>query len=146
MPRMENKAVPEGNGPVPEQKEFGSGEPTLVDFYRRFEERFDRQLKIMKSCLVKMDEISEDWRSIDQRLTRLEHDARQPRLTMEADGPANTKTRMRTEGAATAVQAKHGDICSADRVDLDPMCYNLVPSPSETWFWGVSVGGSFRRV
>ena len=22
----------------------------------------------------------------------------------------------------------------------------LVPSPSETWFWGISVGGSFRRV
>ena len=27
---------------------------------------------------------------------------------MEADGPANTKTRERTEGAATAVQAMHG--------------------------------------
>ena len=24
--------------------------------------------------------------------------------------------------------------------------YKLVPSPSETWFWGMSVGGSFRRV
>ena len=22
----------------------------------------------------------------------------------------------------------------------------LVPSPSETWFWGMSVGGTFRRV
>ena len=41
---------------------------------------------------------------------------------MEADGPANTKTRERTEGAATAVQAMHGDSCSADRVDPDPMC------------------------
>ena len=31
---------------------------------------------------------------------------------MEADGPANTKTRKRTEGAATVVQAMHGDICT----------------------------------
>ena len=31
---------------------------------------------------------------------------------MEADGTANTKTRERTEGAATAVQAMHGDSCT----------------------------------
>ena len=37
---------------------------------------------------------------------------------MEAD----TKTRERTEGAATAVQAMHGDRCSANRVDPDPTC------------------------
>ena len=36
MPRMENKAVPEGNGPVPQQEEFESGEPTLADFYHFF--------------------------------------------------------------------------------------------------------------
>ena len=41
---------------------------------------------------------------------------------MEADGPANMKTRERTEGAATVVQAKHGGSCSAHRVDLDPIC------------------------
>ena len=58
---------------------------------------------------------------IDQRLTRLEHDARQPRLIMEANGPANTKTPERTEGAATAVQAMHGDSFSACRVDPGPM-------------------------
>ena len=40
MPRMENKAVPKGNGPVPQQEELGSGEPTLADFYRLFKERF----------------------------------------------------------------------------------------------------------
>ena len=120
MLRKESEAVPEGKGPVPQQEKFGSGKPTLADSYRLFEERFDKQLKIM-SCFVKMDKISEDWRSVDQRLTRLEHDARQRRLAMEADGPATT-TRERTEGAATAVQAKQGDSCSADRVDLDPMC------------------------
>ena len=101
MPRIENKAVPESSGPVPLQEEFGSGEPTLADLYRLFKERFDRQLKIMKSCFVKMDEISENWRSMYQLLTRLEHDARQPRLAMEAKGSANTKTRELTEGATT---------------------------------------------
>ena len=36
---------------------------------------------------------------------------------MEADGPAITKTRECMEGAATAVQAMHGDSFSACRVD-----------------------------
>ena len=66
-------------------------------------------------------EYKKNWRSMDQRLTRLEHDARQSRLAMVADGQANTKTRERTEGAATAIQAMHGDSCSANRVDPDPM-------------------------
>ena len=39
---------------------------------------------------------------------------------MEADGPANTKTRERTERVATAVQTKHGDSFSACRVDPGP--------------------------
>ena len=34
MPRKESKAVPEGNGPLPQQEEFGSGQPTLEDVYR----------------------------------------------------------------------------------------------------------------
>ena len=41
---------------------------------------------------------------------------------MEADGPANTKSRECTEGPATAVQAIHEDSCSAKRVDPNPMC------------------------
>ena len=41
---------------------------------------------------------------------------------MDTDGPADIKTRERTEGATTAVQAMHGDSCSANRVDPDPMC------------------------
>ena len=62
-------------------------------------------------------------RVVDHHILSLEQDALQPRLTMEADGPANTKTRERTEGAATAVQAMHGDSCSTDWVDPDPMCF-----------------------
>ena len=50
----------------------------------------------------KLDEISDETRKMDEHVTRLEHGARQPRLAMEADGQANTKTRERTEGAATA--------------------------------------------
>ena len=41
---------------------------------------------------------------------------------MEADGPANTKTREGTEGAATAVQAMRGDSCTTEqRVQDGPM-------------------------
>ena len=61
-------------------------------------------------------------RVMDQRVTSLEQDVRQPHFSVEADDPANTKTRGRTEGEATAVQAMRGDSCSADRVDPDPMC------------------------
>ena len=34
MPRKQNEAVPESNDPVPQQEEFGSGQPTLADLYR----------------------------------------------------------------------------------------------------------------
>ena len=57
-----------------------------------------------------------------------EQDARQPRLAVEeADGHANTKTRERTESAATAVQAMRGDGFSARRVEPGP-------NPSSTSF------------
>ena len=39
---------------------------------------------------------------------------------MEADGPADKKTHEPAEGAATAVQAKHGDRCSAKRDQAGP--------------------------
>ena len=35
--------------------------------------------------------------------------------------PSDTETRERTEGAAAAVQAKHGNSYSANRVDPDPI-------------------------
>ena len=72
----------------------------------------------MASCFDrwnrKLDEI------LDQHITSLEHGARQPRLAMEEDGQANTKTRERTEGATTAVQAMRGDGFSARRVEPGP--------------------------
>ena len=45
---------------------------------------------------------------------------------MEGDGPANTKTQERTEGAATAVQAMRGDSCTtAQRVQDGPMTNSI---------------------
>ena len=105
MLRKESEAVPESNGPVPQQEEFGSSELTLVGVYRMFKERFDRWDR-------KLDNVAKYWQSMDQRLAGLEPDARHPRLAMVADGQANTKTRERP----------HGGSCSADRIDPDPMC------------------------
>ena len=109
MPRKASKAVPEGNGPVPQKEELESCQLTMGDVYRLLVERFDRQLEIMDSRFdrqlermdshfdrldKKLDEISEEMRKMDQRVTRLEHEARQARLAMKADGPADTtKTR-----------------------------------------------------
>ena len=84
MPRKESEAVRKGNDSVSQQKEFGFGQPTLVDVYQKIEEVWDR----------KMDEIT---KLLEQHLASLEQDARQPRLAMEVDGPADTKTRERTE-------------------------------------------------
>ena len=39
---------------------------------------------------------------------------------MKTDVPADKETSERTEGAAAAVQAKRGDICSAKRVQAGP--------------------------
>ena len=110
MLRKATKAVPEGNDPVPQKEELGSGQPTMEDVYRR--------IKLMMSHFEEqMDKISD---VMDQHLTRLEHGARQPRLAMEVDGQASTKTRERTEGTATAVQAMRGDCFSARRVEPGP--------------------------
>ena len=61
----------------------------------------------------KLDEISDETRVTDEHETSLEHGARQPRLAVEADGPTNTKTRERTEGADKVVQAMRGDSYTA---------------------------------
>ena len=79
MPRMENRAVPEGNGLVPQQEEFGSGKPTLADFYRLFDKKNDRSGR-------KLEKLSDEMRVMSQRVSSLEQDARQSRLAMEVDG------------------------------------------------------------
>ena len=112
MLRKESEAVPEGNGPVPQKEEFGSGQPTCGDVYRRMKEAFDRWDRKLDGILGGMEKYIEERTSIDQRLTRLEHDAGQSRLAMKADGHANTNTQNRMEGAAIAVQAMRGDSCT----------------------------------
>ena len=62
-----------------------------------FEERLDRMNKYLDK---KLDEYVEKMSETRQRLARLEHDARQPRFTMEADVISDKKTRKRTEDAA----------------------------------------------
>ena len=70
---------------------------------------------------IYFDRWDDGMREIGQHVTRLEHEVRQPRLAIEADGPADTtKTRERTEGAATTVQAMRGDYFSARRVEPGP--------------------------
>ena len=101
MPRKESEAVPEGNGSVPLQEEFWSGDPTLADAHR--------QAKMV------MTHFEEQTKILETRLTRLEHGARQPRLAMKADRHANTKAQERTEGAVTAVQAMRGDSCTTEQ-------------------------------
>ena len=64
MPRKEGKAVPEGNGPVPQQKEFGSDQPTLADVYRMMEELFDESNR-------KLDGLTEQMKGTKQRLASL---------------------------------------------------------------------------
>ena len=107
MLRKKSKAVPEGNGPTPQ-------DPYLMIT------REEIQRVLSESIGKAFEEFTEDLRRIGQRLASLEQDARQPRLTMEADAPADTKTRERMEGTATAVQAKHEDSCSAKRVPAGP--------------------------
>ena len=68
-----------------------------------------------------LKEVKEDSRRINRRVASLELGARQqPHLAMEADVAVDKKTRERTESAATAVQAMHGDIFSANRVQAGP--------------------------
>ena len=114
MLRKESETVYEGNGPVPRLEEFGPDQPTLRDVCRLFEERFERELKGVKSHLVKTYMLANKMRGTRQRLAALEQDVWKPRLAMEADGQADTKTPERTEGAAKA-QAMHGHLCSANR-------------------------------
>ena len=45
MPQKESEAVPEGNGPVHRQEEFGPYQPALTDANRFFEETFEIRLK-----------------------------------------------------------------------------------------------------
>ena len=106
MLRKANEAVSEGNGPVYQEEKFGFGQPAPVDELREIRSQFSKLKELM--------------RRLEQHSLSQEQDARQPRLTMEADGQANTKTRECRKGAATAVQAMLGDGFFARRVEPSP--------------------------
>ena len=80
MPRMESKAVPEGNDPVFQQEEFRSGQPTLADVYRMFEQRFDQSDRYWYSIKIYFDQqekkLDDSMEMVDQRIATLERDAR----------------------------------------------------------------------
>ena len=80
MPRMESKVVPEGNDPVSQQEEFRSGQPTLADVYRMFEQRFDQSDRYWYSIKIYFDQqekkLDDSMEMVDQRIATLERDAR----------------------------------------------------------------------
>ena len=43
MLRKESETVLEGNSPIPQQEEFGSGQPTLEDVFREIREEWKEQ-------------------------------------------------------------------------------------------------------
>ena len=107
MRRKKSKAIPNGNDPTPR-------DAFLVITWEELR-------RVLSESMGKdFGEFREGLRRIDQCSASLEQHARQPHLAMEADLPAEKKTRERTEGAASPVQAKHGDSCSAKRVLADP--------------------------
>ena len=114
MLRKESEVVSEGNGPVHQEEEFEFRQPAPVDEFREVK-------SLLKQRRKKLDGFNDDVKRLfEQFSARLEQDARQRRYAMEADETANTKTRERTEGAATAVQAMRGDSFSARRVEPGP--------------------------
>ena len=115
MLQKASEAVSEVNGPIHQEEEYGFGRLAPVDGFREIKSLLREQEKMLKEL---RDDLKDGMkRLIEHYAARLEQDARQPRLAMEADGPANTKTRERTEGAATAVQAMRGDDFSASWVE-----------------------------
>ena len=119
MPRNKSKVVPKGKGPIPQNAYVMLCGITLKDFRRIRSEAAD---KVFDKHFEQKPENLEEMRATGQRVASLEHDARQPCLAMDACVPADTKTRERTEGAATAVQAMHWDSFSANRVQAGPTC------------------------
>ena len=56
MPWKESEVVPEGNGPVHQREQFGSGQPTLEDACQRMKEALDRWDKMLNEISDKMDQ------------------------------------------------------------------------------------------
>ena len=64
MPRKKSKAVPEGNGPDPQNDEVGCGEPTMADLYQMIKNNLDRMDK-------NFDRMSSHFDRQDKQLVKL---------------------------------------------------------------------------
>ena len=96
MLRKESEVVFKGNGPVHQEGEYGFGQPAPVDDFREIRSLLKEQEKMLKE---RRDDLKDGMRRlIEQYAARLEQDARQPRLAMEADGSADTKTHESSNG------------------------------------------------
>ena len=91
-------AVPEGNGPIPQDACV-----MLVGTTR------EKLRRVMSKTIGKaLEEFKEDMRRVNQGLASLEQDGWQPRLAIEADVTAYKKTHERTEGAAAQFKRSMG--------------------------------------
>ena len=113
MPRKARMAVPEGNGPIPQNQYVMPGialEDSCQIMSEAMDKIFDKhigqvlgQYEEQFKSNMRLDKLVEEMRVIDQRVASLEQDARYPYLAMGADMQADMKTRKRTEGTAIAV-------------------------------------------
>ena len=100
---------PEGTGPVSQDAYVMLGGITMGKSRRIMSEALDKAF----------DKHLDKSEKTDQRLVGLQHGAQQPRLDMEADVKSDTKTRKRAKDAA-ADRTKHGDSCSAKKIQAGP--------------------------
>ena len=107
--------------PVFHQDEFGPDQHTIANLCRMIEKRFDKPDRNLDRMESHFDELNEKMSKTRQRLAGLELDARQSGFATDADVKPDTTTRKRREDAASD-PAKHGDSCSAKKVDPEPMC------------------------
>ena len=117
MPRKKSKAVPEGNGLIPQDACVMSGGTTLVESRQVMSEALD---KAFHKYFGQKLENSEEMRATDQRPADAEHDARQ---TTSRHGDRR-KTRYQDSqvyGRRCSRSRKTGDNSSA-QVDPDPRC------------------------
>ena len=91
----------------------------IKDGFNKLDSNLDRIKSLFDESDSKLDELMENMRCTRQRLVGLEHEARQPRLAMEADVKPDTKPCKRADDA-TADQGKINDSCSVKRVHARP--------------------------
>ena len=92
MPRKKSVAFPESNEPVSQDTYRLIGGITMEDLRRIMSETLDEAFD--KYNGLKPEYLKE--KNTNQRLAGLEHDARQPPLTMKIYVKPDTKTRKRT--------------------------------------------------